>query len=649
MQARIFTHLIFMVTFSILFGWRASAQTYELTSPDGSVEVSINTSDTISYSVTYKGEKLLLESPLLLEFNMSPPLGRYMDVVNQEKKVIDNSWEPVIGQQKEMRNHYNQLYLELVEENFPGRELGMYFRAYNDGIAFRYFLPKLKSKRNLTLTKEYSTFHFPDNYSAWMADYGSFATHQETEFWKHPLSHIKSSSTIGIPLTVKHSEDLYTAVTEANLDNWSGMYIGRGKQANKGVRLQTKLSPKKGDPSNSQKVSISTPHTSPWRVLMIGETPGDLIESDIVMNLNEPSEIEDPSWIKPDLSAWDHWWSGGVQMNTQTIKKFIDLAATMGWKYQLIDWQWYGQYNKEDADVTTVNSEVDMQEVLQYARDKGVKCWLWLYWTDIDRQLEEAFALYEKWGIAGVKIDFMARDDQEMVNWYHKVVREAAEHKLMVNFHGAYKPTGLRRTFPNLMTREGVLANEYNGWSTRITPEHNVTLPFTRMLAGPMDYTPGGFLNRAKGEFRAGKPTQVMGTRCNTLAKFVVYNSPITVVADRPEHYYGEPGIEFLKKVPTVWEETKVLNGAIGEYITIARQSGDKWFMGSMTNSRERTLKVSLDFLGDNKYRIHSFNDTGSKVTELKKKKAVVTGEDELTIRMKEGGGFAAYLLPIED
>ena len=642
-------HAFLTIILLILFGWSASAQIYQLSSPDGSVNVTVNTKDTVRYAVSYKGKTILLKSPLLLEFADSPPLGRYMEVNNEEKKTMDNTWEAVAGQQKEMRNYCKQLRLQMVEERFPGRKLVVTFRAYNDGVAFRYYLPELTSKQELVITNEYSTFHFPEDYTAWVADYGSYATHQETEFWKHPLSYIESSSIIGLPLTVKHSENLYTAVTEANLDDWSGMYVGRDEHACKGVRLQSKLSPEGGNPDNAEKVRISTPHTSPWRVVMIGESPGALIESDMVMNLNEQCEIEDLSWIEPGISAWDHWWSGGVQMNTATIKEYIDLAAEMGWKYQLIDWQWYGQYNDPDADVTTVNPDVDMPEVLQYARDKGVKCWLWLYWSDIDRQLEEAFALYEKWGIAGVKIDFMARDDQEMVNWYHKVVRTAARHHLMVNFHGAYKPTGFRRTLPNLMTREGVLGNEYNAWSTRITPDHDVTIPFTRMLAGQMDYTPGGFLNRGKGEFRTGHPTQVMGTRCHTLAKFVVYNSPITVACDRPEHYYGEPGTEFLKEVPTVWDETKVINGAIGEYITLARRSGKTWFIGSMTNSNERTLTVPLDFLDNGNYEIHIFRDADGGVTELKKETTEVTGSDELTIDMQPGGGFAAYLAPVEN
>jgi alpha-glucosidase len=291
-----------------------------------------------------------------------------------------------------------------------------------------------------------------------------------------------------------------------------------------------------------------------------------------------------------------------------------------------------------------------MPELLRFAKDRGVRLWLWLHWSHADKQYEEAFALYEKWGIAGVKIDFMQRDDQEMVNWYHKIVKKAAEHHLLVNFHGAYKPTGFRRTYPNLMTREGVLGNEYNKWSKRVTPEHNCTLPFTRMLAGPMDYTPGGFLNRSKDKFKTNvKPTQVMGTRCHELAKFVIYDSPLRCVCDNPSNYENQPGLEFLRVVPTVWDDTKVLNGEVGKYITMARRSGQSWFIGAMTDCQERTLEIKLNFLGRGKYAAHIFADapdSGENAEKLVEDKRVVTAKDKLTVKMASGGGFAVYLKP---
>jgi alpha-glucosidase len=261
--------------------------------------------------------------------------------------------------------------------------------------------------------------------------------------------------------------------------------------------------------------------------------------------------------------------------------------------------------------------------------------------------MDAAFPLYEKWGVKGVKIDFMARDDQWMVNWYQKVVKKAAEHHLTVDFHGAYKPTGWTRTYPNLLTREGVLGGEYSKWSSRVTPEHNVTLPFTRMLAGQMDYTPGAFLNRSMGQFRNGSPTQAMGTRCHQLAMFVVYYSPLTVACDHPDNYKDEPGIDFLKKVPTVWDDTKVLNGEVGEYITMVRKKGDTWYLGSMTNSLPRKLEIDLDFLDNGKWELHYFKDAADadvNATNLESGKINVQAADQLQIQMASGGGYVAYI-----
>jgi alpha-glucosidase len=332
----------------------------------------------------------------------------------------------------------------------------------------------------------------------------------------------------------------------------------------------------------------------------------------------------------------------------------------MGWPYQLIDWQWYGTFNKPEADITKVAPQLDMPGILAYAKSKNVKCWVWLYNTDVDRSdWDKACALYESWGIAGVKIDFMDSDDQQMVNWYHRIVKTAAKYHLMVNFHGAYKPDGFRRTYPNLVTREGVLGNEYNKWSLRITPEHLTTLPFTRMLAGPMDFTPGGFLNRIPEKFKnhiihneptiGGEPAQVLGTRAAQLAQFVIYDSPLQVVCDAPENFKGQIGVEFLKKVKTMWDDTKIVNGQIGEYITTVRRSGKEWFIGSMTNSEARTLDVKLDFLDAGKYKLIAFEDAPD--ANINAEKAVRTSRtvkkgDVINIKMAPGGGFAAWLEP---
>jgi alpha-glucosidase len=276
---------------------------------------------------------------------------------------------------------------------------------------------------------------------------------------------------------------------------------------------------------------------------------------------------------------------------------------------------------------------------------------LWVQWTDIDKDYEKAFPLYEQWGIAGVKIDFMNRDDQQMVEWYHTIFKKVAEHHLMVNFHGAYKPTGIRRTYPNVIAREGVMGNEYNKWSDRMTPEHNVTIAFTRNLLGQMDFTPGGFLNRAKGQLRVNvTPTQVMGTRCHQLAMFIVYDSPLTTMCDDPVNYENQPGLEFLKIVPTVWDDMKALNGEVAQYITVAKKSGKDWFIGSLNNSDPRELTITLDFLDSGKYEAWIYQDVPeSKVDaeKLEEMKMTVDKGKTLKLKMASGGGFAAYLKKI--
>jgi alpha-glucosidase len=452
---------------------------------------------------------------------------------------------------------------------------------------------------------------------------------------------------IGLPMTVKLGDKCYAAITEADIENYAGMYL-KSVQGKNGQKLRTALSPRKGQPETGTKVLFNAPHKTPWRVIMIAETPGKLVESEIVTNLNDPCEIADPSWIKPGISAWDHWWSGEVKMEQPVIYDYIDLAAKMGWPYMLIDWQWYGQFNQPSADITKPAPQINMPEILNYAKSKNVRCWLWLYNTDVDRgDFDKACALYHQWGIAGIKIDFMDSDDQEMVNWYHRVVKTAAKHQLMVDFHGAFKPDGWQRTYPNLVTREGVLGNEYNKWSLRITPEHLCTLPFTRMLAGPMDFTPGGFLNRNPDKFRNGTPANVLGTRAATLAQFVIFDSPYMVACDHPKNYYGQVGEEFLAKVQSVWDDTKVLNGAVSEYITMARRSGKTWFVGAMTNSFERELEVKLDFLDEGNHTMTSFSDidrTKENAEIAEKKVTSVKKGDIVKIKMIPGGGFAAWI-----
>lgn len=618
-------------------------------SPHTLAEARIEAGKQITYSVFFNGKPVVTNSTIKFEFRQAAPLAEDFVVLKTSTKEINETWNPVLKRQASILNNCNELTIQLQEKKFPRRTFNLIFRAYDDGIAFRTEFTGPDNKHEYVITDELVTFNFTADHDCWAANHGSYRSSQENEYFKRKISEITDEMVIGLPMTVKVADDCYAAITEAEIDDYAGMYLKAGHSAT-GFSVRSSLSPLPKQPDNGDKVKFKFPHKTPWRVIMLGNSPGKLVESEIVMNLNPPCAIADPSWIKPGMCAWDHWWSGEVKMDNETIRKYIDLASEMGWPYQLIDWQWYGPFNTPEANITKVAPQIDMPGILAYAKSKNVKCWVWLYNTDVDRSdWDKACATYESWGIAGVKIDFMDSDDQQMVNWYHRIVKTAAAHHLMVDFHGAYKPDGFRRTYPNLVTREGVMGNEYNKWSLRVTPEHVTTLPFTRMLAGPMDFTPGGFLNRTPEKFQNGTPAQVLGTRAMHLAEFVVFDSPFMVACDHPDNYKGQLGEEFLKKVKTMWDETRILNGQIGEYITSARRSGNEWFIGSLNNSEARTLEIKLDFLGSGKYKIVAFQDDPESGVDAEKvmrtSKDVIKG-DIVKFEMAPGGGFAAYLVP---
>ena len=638
-----------------------ASEPISVSSPDGRIQVHLSIKEKLDpypagtrlyYSVSVDGREILLDSPFGIDFKDMSPIARDLAIKDQSRRTVRETWKPVYGKSNLVLDHYKELWLALEETREPRRRIEFIVRAYDDGIGFRYYLPSQPSLGSFLLTSERSEFHFAGNHTVWAARYDTFVSHQENEFDRIPLSRITPANIVGLPLTIEVDKSTYVALTEADLTDWAGMYLTA--IGNKPNALVTTLSPLPTMPGVL--VRSATPRHSPWRVIMIGRTPGALIESNLILNLSEPCALTDTSWIKPGRSAWDRWWSGSyapdanfkVGMNTQTMNYFTQLAADMGWEYVLVDWHWYGDPEKPLADITRSAPDVDIPAIVRYAKDRNVKVLLWLRWNHAERQMEEAFPLYEKWGIAGVKIDFMQRDDQEMVNFYDKTVKLAARHRLLVDFHGAYKPTGMRRTWPNLITREGVLGNEYNKWSTRVTPEHNVTLPFTRMLAGPMDFTPGGFRHATKANFRPQDSAPfVMGTRAHQLAMMVVYESPLQVLCDSPYAYRNQKGAEFLKVVPTTWDETRVLNGEIGEYVTIARRSGNRWFLGSMTNSTPRELDVALDFLESGQYQVRVFRDADESAEypdRVEEETRAVSSGDKLHLKLTPAGGYACWL-----
>jgi alpha-glucosidase len=645
-----------------------------LSSPAGKVKIAVEIKENraahpgerrLYWSVTYKGMPVLVDSTFELEFRDMPPLGKDLAVKKNGTKTIRETWRRIWGKRAEVMNSAAELELDLEEAGPPHRRITLLFRAYDDGFAFRYVLPEQAAFSEFRLAAEKAEFAFIGIPRVWAADYGGFVSHQESEFQESAINELNPDKPYGVPVLVKSDHDFWAAITEADLLDWAGMYLSRDS-----ARINTLvsvLSPRPDEPGVA--VRSRTPRRSPWRVVLLGERAGDLIESDLIDNLSTPCALQDTSWIKPGRAAWDRWWCGDylpeadfkVGMNTATMKYFVDFAAEMGWEYQLVDWLWYGKPFKEgttigdpSTDITKSIPEVDIPGLVRYAKDRGVRILVWLDWEATARKMDEAFPLYEKWGVAGVKVDFMQRDDQEMVNFYERTVRKAAEHHLTVDFHGAYKPTGLSRTYPNLLTREGVMGNEYNKWSARITPDHCLTIPFTRMLAGGMDFTPGGFRQKTKDTFRAvgadAPGPFVMGTRCFQLAMLVVYESALQVLCDSPYCYHSSPaGLGFLRTVPTTWDETRVIAGEVGDFIAVARRHGDAWYIGAMTDWEPRALKIPLDFLGEGRFQAEIWQDAYEAADypdRLMKDKKAVSTRDTLEARMASGGGWVAVIRP---
>jgi alpha-glucosidase len=635
----------------------SNAQTLRLSSPSGEIHIEINYGDKLNYRVLMKDEVIIRNSDMGFKFKNEPDMVSNFLLSSSEKREVNNIWSPVIRSKHEKVNdHYKSLELVFSEKSVLRRRMDIEVRAYDDGVAFRYRLYPTGQIGNRHIIKELTRYNFAGNPKAWIADYKSYTSSQEQEFFPKPLNAITSTTLAGLPLLVEVDKKHYAAITEAKIDNYPGFYLSADENViSDQSSLVTKLSPLPSEPENGIKASFSDQLFTPWRVILLGKTPGRLIESEIIQNLNDPCELKDVSWIKPGISAWDHWWSGEVKQDMPTIKKYIDLASVQGWPYMIIDWQWYGPFNNPDADITKAAPQLDMPALLSYAKQKNVRLWLWLYSTDVNRnnQFENAFALYEKWGIAGVKIDFMDRDDQEMVNWYKEIIKKAAEHHLLVDFHGAYKPDGIIRTYPNMITREGVFGEENTRSTRRVTSEHNITLSFTRMLAGQMDYTPGGFVNVTQSQFKPeSRPTQIINTRCAELAKFVIYESPLTVFCDHPDNVINQPGAEFLKVVPTVWDDMHVLSGYPEEHIMMYKRSGKDYFIAAMNNSSPRSIKLKLNFLPKGVYELTSWSDApdaGTYATKLTKRKRLINKKSVITVNMVNSGGYVAYIKQIND
>lgn len=615
----------------------------------------------LSYSVNFKGKVLIADSRLSLDFKETGEFGSKVSVQKPFFQKIDETYELVVGKTKTARDFCNELTIPMVGIDAFQRQINLVVRAYNHGLAFRYVFPKQEKWKSFILTDESTIFNIEGNPKVVALLLPNYTTSHEGLYTSLPLEELREDTLMDMP-ALFDCKGGYVAITEAALVDYAGMYLM--KQEGK---LVSKLSPYPGQ--SEIKVKASTPHKSPWRVMLISDRIGDLFESNILTSLNEPCKIKDISWIKPGKATWP-WWNGTVVAdstvlkgnNFETNKYYIDFCARNGIEYHsVIEYgghEWYvnngsGYQPGTEVDVTRTVEGLDMQQVCDYGRSKGVGIRLWVHWAALYPKLEVAFTLYEKWGIAGLMVDFMDRDDQVMVNIQNEMLQRAAAHHLHLQFHGAYKPTGMQRTYPNEFTREGTLNYEVNKWEKKVTPDHDLNIVFTRLLAGATDYHLGGFraVNEDQFEARNDHPF-CMGTRCHMLAMYVVLESYLGMVCDYPEAYEGQSGFEFICEVPTTWDGTKVLSADVSKQITIARRKGTNWFVGSLTNHQAREVTVSFDFLPKGKYTAEIYSDSPESESNpnlLERQQLEITPGDSITLRLASGGGMVMDIRQINE
>jgi alpha-glucosidase len=666
--------LRFVVLFAPLLGFLAvasaraaeagKAEPVSVRAPGEQVAVDFRVAPTGPvYRVSYRGKTVVDESPLGVTFQAGGAL-KDLEVTDVRRDSRDETYPLFAGKSATARDHYNEATVVLRERGGGGgaRTIEVALRAYDDGAAFRYRFVARPGATEFAITSEDSSFALAPGATAWVLPVPNYTSHYEFHYRRNKMSELKPDQLIGLPLMVELPDGgPAIAITEANLTNYAGMYLKPGAADARNV-LRSALSPLPGQ--KEVKVKASAPHVSPWRVIMIADTPAKLIESNLVANLNDPCAIDDTSWIKPGKVAF-LWWNGYLvghngrrgAVDTETFKHYVDGAAELGFAYSSIDGldiAWYGGKipGYGEHDITVPVEGLDMPDVLAHAKRKGVRIRLWVASQGLRKYLDKALETYARWGVEGIMVDFIERDDQEGVNWIREVVEKAAKHKLTVTLHNCPKPTGLSRTYPNLLAREAVRNQEWNKWDPAgVSPEHNLIVPFTRMLAGPLDYHSGGFRSVTVADYRPRDVApDVMGTRCHQLAMYVVYENPMPMAVDYPAAYRGRPGIDFLSAVPTTWDETRVIQGQIGDFITIARRKGQDWYVGSMTDATARELKLPLDFLGEGKFVAETWaDDAAAGPNGVGRKTTNVTAADAITVKMIAAGGHVARIRPAGD
>jgi alpha-glucosidase len=633
-----------------------------ITSPDKKIQFSLNKDQSgLIYRVSYKGQLLVDDSRLSISFKEGGAFGSNITIGKPVFQKMEETYDLIVGKSSRVHSLSNEVMVPVTEKEGLKRQLNIEIRIFNDGAAFRYVIPGKTGWEKAEITDESDTFNLTNDPTALTLFRENYTTSHEGLYDKLPISKIKPDTLMDLPALFTYPKGVYIAITEANLLDYAGMYLVK----HNGV-LQTSLSPL---PHQKEiKVVAKLPHNSPWRVMMISDRAGAFIESNILTNLSEPCRLKDVSWIKPGKDTFP-WWNGNVSPDTSWApgnnydfnKYYVDFCAKNNIAYHtVVEYglhEWYvndggGFQPGPHADPSKTVPGLDMQQLCDSAAKVGVGIRVWVHFYALYPKLDETFAQYEKWGIKGLMCDFMDRDDQQMVNMQTEILEKAAQHHLHIQFHGAYKPTGTARTYPNEFSREGTLNYENDKGNHNVTPDADVNIAFTRVLAGSTDYHLGGFRAANLKNFKVHYTApMVLGTRCHMLGMYVVLENELPMVADFPDAYAGQPGFEFIRELPNTWDDTKVLNASVSEYITVARRKGNDWYIGTINNNTAHDMKTDLSFLPPGNYTAEVYSDAPDADTDpnhLVKEVQRVNNKSVLDTKLAAGGGQVMRVIKIK-
>lgn len=628
-----------------------------LLSPDKQIVLQLEVGSDLSWTLVQAGETIISPSNISLLLADGTILGKDAKIKSTQRTTINSTIKAVNYRKQEIADNYNQMTI-----TFKG-DYGLIFRAYNDGVAYRFFSTK---KDGIVIADEQANFNFKTDHKGWVPytrdprEGDKFQTPFEIIYDQTNISQFRIDSLAILPLLVDLGNQKKALLMETDLEDYPGMYLNLNKQTKQGfvgVFPKSPLNERVGGYENlnywvSKRADFiaktSKAREFPWRVVFISKNDKELADNDMVQRLAAPSRIADTSWIKPGKVAWDWWNNWNIShvdfragINTQTYKYYIDFASEYGVEYVVLDEGWY-----KGRDILTSSDEIDLKTILDYAKSKNVGIILWSAWHDLDIVKEKAFAKYAAMGVKGFKVDFFDRDDQKSMRSCYDIAQLAAQHKMLLDYHGM-KPSGIQKTWPNVVNFEGVKGMENVKWAHDNMPPYDVTLPFIRMMAGPMDYTPGAMRNATKENFQPSNSMPMsQGTRVHQMAMYVVFEAPLQMLCDNPTAYRKEAECtRFMVKVPTVTDRTVVLDAKVSEYIVTARSKNDNWYVGALTNWDARTLTVDLSFLPEGKYKAEIFSDginADRDATDFKREEKILTNKDKIVINLATAGGWAA-------